>query len=155
MIALATYKEQLPATTNDGLLFFEHVIEHGGERVKQFAIIRNCEHWPIIRRSAESQAPFLTGSRLYGTPRSDSDIDVVMLFDLEDVKQLSGHGDDEKFYGDSRHVRLGDVNIIAMSDRKTFDAWREAAVELYNNRPVTRDQAVALIKAKVELIKRG
>ncbi len=84
---------------------------------------------------------FLTGSRAYGTPREDSDIDICVLLDdwipeLEKFYEEDGSGGE-----DGVSFKLpGGVNIIAFSKKEehVFRAWHAATQELKERKPVTR-----------------
>lgn len=100
---------------------------------------------------------FATGSRVYGTPRPDSDLDLVVLVDSDDLARLRELADktdtveqepDDKSYP-SDSLRFGKLNLICISSHAVFEAWRKATDSLALRRPVTRDEAVACIKAEV------
>lgn len=95
---------------------------------------------------------FLTGSRAYGTPRPDSDIDIAVLFDQQFMDQFRSewHDDDESGSGHSDSFIFDEINLITFTCQDEFNAWKEATAELIDRKPVTRVEAVALIKKKVE-----
>lgn len=88
--------------------------------------------------------PFITGSRAYGIPTEDSDIDLVlppntnstfrqtlvMLSDTEDVP-----------------INYGRLNLILTIEPKQWELWLQATTELIERRPVSRDEAVEHITA--------
>lgn len=97
---------------------------------------------------------FLTGSRAYGTPRPDSDVDLCVLLSHDDLEALAlqaPQANGEPASGDENDasLRFGRLNVIAMTDPGRFGAWKEATAELVSRRPVTRDQAIKLIDEKV------
>lgn len=101
---------------------------------------------------------FLTGSRAYGTPRTDSDVDICVLLSHDDLEALAlqaPQSNGEPASGDENDasLRFGRLNLIAMTDPARFGAWKEATAELVARRPVTRDQAVKLIDEKVLAVK--
>lgn len=101
---------------------------------------------------------FLTGSRAYGTPREDSDVDLVVLVsdsDMDALNRLATDDDGEETYGDSTSasLRFGNLNLICMTDPASFGAWKEATAELIARKPVTRDKAVQVIQGKLADIK--
>jgi hypothetical protein len=101
---------------------------------------------------------FLTGSRAYGTPRPDSDVDLCVLLSHDDLEALAlqaPQSNGEPASGDENDasLRFGRLNVIAMTDPSRFAAWKEATVELVARKPVTRDQAVKLIDEKVRAAK--
>lgn len=98
---------------------------------------------------------FITGSRAYGTPREDSDIDLVILCN-EDVagrlRELADAGDEfpASVAGpNSFSIRFGKLNIIACFDKKVYDLWRQGTLELQYksgwglHSPISRDDAIA------------
>lgn len=93
---------------------------------------------------------FVTGSRVYGTPRPDSDIDLVVLLSCPDLSRLIDAADNQddlgspggEHYEDGRSLRFGTLNLLCVTDKKHFDVWAKGTEELYAKRPVTRDQAI-------------
>ncbi len=90
---------------------------------------------------------FLTGSRVYGTPRLDSDVDLVVLVSLDDHSKLWQNRDTSLDHDASGvTIRYGDLNIIALIDdeegRKQFDIWNTVTEELKLKAPVTKEQAI-------------
>lgn len=97
---------------------------------------------------------FLTGSRAYGTPRPDSDVDLCVLLSHDELEALAlqaPQSNGEPASGDENDasLRFGRLNIIAMTDPSRFEAWKEATAELVARKPVTRDEAIRLIDEKV------
>lgn len=89
----------------------------------------------------EKSEAFITGSRAYGTPREDSDIDLVVLATSEACSMLTQHRDPS-----SKSVRYGRLNIILFSSEQSeqvisFKMWREINNQLIKQKPVTRDFA--------------
>jgi hypothetical protein len=80
---------------------------------------------------------FLTGSRAYGTPRPDSDVDLVVCVSKDEAAKLRELSDDP----DARSVRFGRLNLVICTDRKLWDAWALGTDELKARAPVTRDEA--------------
>lgn len=103
----------------------------------------------------------LTGSRAYGKPRADSDIDLVVLLPRADVQRLllradEDGGKDSSSLGDaardsapfSRSMRFGNLNLICCSTVESFRCWKDGTAYLKakadrTGQPVTRDDAVA------------
>jgi len=93
---------------------------------------------------------FLTGSRAYGTPREDSDIDLVVLMSPADSRTLCDHvqGDDMAERGEydsgghSFALRFGNLNLIVTTGWRHYACWRAGTEELVKRRPVTREEAV-------------
>ncbi len=100
---------------------------------------------------------FLTGSRAYGTPKPESDTDIVLHMSEDDLCELySIHGpdddrdDDPSFSSNNGRptnysFRMGKANLICMTDPEEFQAWKSATEVLKRNRPVTRDLAIEAI----------
>jgi hypothetical protein len=86
--------------------------------------------------------PFCTGSQVYGTPTVESDLDLVVVVSPEDFTLLAQFdpGGPALVYGG------------AVSEAQA-PAWAEATAELAAQKPVTREQAIALIDEK--LVKHG
>jgi hypothetical protein len=94
----------------------------------------------------------LTGSRVYGTPRQDSDLDMVVLIeDQNDYNLLYNMGGqhstnqtrlhtDQLYNGVS--MRFGNLNVIAiLNDERTFKAWEAGTEFLKKIAPVTKETA--------------
>lgn len=93
---------------------------------------------------------FLTGSRVYGRPRDDSDVDLVVLMTKDEMAALARHGSDIKDYGTgSLSVRFGILNIVAVSSPAEYEAWRDSKNALLARRPVTRDDAVDVTRRRI------
>lgn len=97
---------------------------------------------------------FLIGSRKYGAPGNQSDTDIAVLMEDQDFHLLSGlHGEGDQEGSSnpySTSIRIGPVNLLVFKCPLRFAAWKEATDELYLQRPVTREQAIAKIKLKVK-----
>lgn len=98
---------------------------------------------------------FLTGSQAYGTPREDSDTDIVVLVDQTTFDALCDlDPDDEppKSGGNdvSASLRVGKLNLIMHTSPNAFNAWREGTDELMArfraSGPVSREEAVRVLK---------
>jgi hypothetical protein len=89
----------------------------------------------------ELPLPFLSGSRAYGVPREDSDVDIVMLLPHRVGSVLRAMSDEVP------SCRFGKLNLIlfsADSDEGVyfFHDWRKTTEELVLRKPVTRDEAI-------------
>ena len=79
---------------------------------------------------------FITGSRVYGAPRPDSDIDVGMLMSDKDANFLNHFSDEPieptKIYSDDVDINFlfGKLNIIACYSELVFDAWKKGTDKL-------------------------
>ncbi len=96
--------------------------------------------------------PFLTGSRVYGTPREDSDTDLVVYVsqaDLAILRATAGVAAPDlksKYPEKGATLMFGKLNLICVEDAAKFEAWRSATEALKARKPVTRDEAVRTIK---------
>ena len=93
---------------------------------------------------------FLTGSMAYGTPREDSDIDVVMRVGSWDmVNSMAYHADESGSFDEYVHqtsMRYGKLNVILCFTDNAYEAWRRGTEELIARKPVTRQEAVDTFK---------
>ena len=93
---------------------------------------------------------FLTGSRVYGEPREDSDIDLVIHGDNDLLSSLLLNSETGEM-----PLRFGKLNLIVLSS-DTFEAWKKGTDELIADyrlgKPSSRDEAVAVIKRHLEEI---
>lgn len=90
---------------------------------------------------------FVTGSNAYSEPKEDSDLDLVIMCDLETVELLRKYADaqdeiEDYKYDDVMQVRFGKLNIIMCVDNKTFNTWKHGTKILKSISPVSRDYAV-------------
>lgn len=77
---------------------------------------------------------FATGSRVYGTPKEDSDLDLVVLLECS--------SDIWKFAEPGSTCRFGKLNLVTFEDKDNFERWRKITKELIARSPVTRDEAI-------------
>lgn len=95
--------------------------------------------------------PFLTGSRAYGQPRPDSDIDLVMLVDENLAYQLAKLSDSGK-----APIRFGNLNLVFVFSDKEYFAWQGATEELVRRKKegelITREEAIKTIDGYYELL---
>lgn len=98
-----------------------------------------------------------TGSRVYGVPRQESDLDIVILcnateYDMLRSVHVRNDEDGHVLYpeGGGLNLRFGNLNIIATTDEAMFAAWKEGTQFLkdmkYYDGPVTRDKAIAVLE---------
>lgn len=85
---------------------------------------------------------FVTGSRWYGTPREDSDIDLVVVVSPEEAEILWSLSENP---GGS--VRFGRLNLIVLTDEDQGDTWDEHRGRMRAHAPVEREFAVAALQA--------
>jgi hypothetical protein len=62
---------------------------------------------------------FVTGSRAYGTPKSDSDVDLVILTDPYTADMLMKQSDGGKI-----PIRFGNLNLVVCTDPAEFAIWK-------------------------------
>lgn len=95
---------------------------------------------------------FLTGSRAYGKPRPDSDIDLVMRICSDDLDKLKCSGVCDSFYdypeNDGSSLKFGKLNLICVTTDVKFEAWAEGTVNLIARAPVSREDAIAHFATK-------
>lgn len=100
---------------------------------------------------------FVSGSQRYGTPTEKSDIDLIVLLD-DDNEQFDLLGNEGEVDGDASDpceeghdqtegrvmsLRFGNLNLIVVN-KKLYRAWKDATDELVAQKPVTRDEAIAV-----------
>jgi hypothetical protein len=105
--------------------------------------------------------PFVTGSHAYGTPRLDSDIDLVVYGSMHTLDALATQHESArpKHPGEQYHDMLrsgclyfGRLNLIFITDTKLFDAWRAATEWLTRRKPVDREYAIRVHRRFREVI---
>jgi len=83
--------------------------------------------------------PFLTGSRVYGKPNIDSDIDLVILMDEMEAFDLAARSDKPPSTEAAIHyckegilmLRFGELNLIVCTDERYYSAWKLATQKAY------------------------
>lgn len=101
----------------------------------------------------------LTGSRVYGTPNADSDVDLVVLVSHDDYQRLLETAEPDLKEKDKRNydgvgglrasIRFGKLNLLVCTDPLAFEVWRRGTERLKrdadaSHAPVDRDTAVRL-----------
>jgi hypothetical protein len=96
---------------------------------------------------AKYRLPFVTGSRAYGTPKKDSDVDLVVVADFDDDFFVSMLWDfaDARDGSDCGSLHFGNLNIIFV-DADEYDRWKKARDRCIAERPVTRERAIEIHK---------
>lgn len=84
---------------------------------------------------------FLTGSRAYGDPGPDSDVDLVVRVDKETAEKLRKLSDNGEY-----PIRFGKLNLVLCASDQAFGAWRYGTDKLIHARevegePVDRETA--------------
>lgn len=83
----------------------------------------------------------VTGSRAYGSPKPDSDIDLVVFVTEEEFNLLDKMADSpspedlekEQHYtvwGGGRSLRFGQMNLLCVTNEKHYEVWRRGTVRL-------------------------
>lgn len=92
-----------------------------------------------------------TGSRVYGTPTDEPDLDLVLLANSDEewntIMAMATEQNVESYGGGSVSLRFGKLNMIATSCPLAFGVWKDGTEQLKAKRPVTREQAVELFAA--------
>lgn len=93
---------------------------------------------------------FCTGSRVYGEPRADSDLDLVVLVESDETVELlaamdeTRKGTGEPSAGSERpSFRFGALNLIVCRTVSDYYLWRAGTADLALIKPVARDTAKA------------
>lgn len=95
---------------------------------------------------------FLTGSRVYSSPRLNSDVDVVIRVDAELLNVLQANSDPEYREGYSygqaaaASLRFSNLNLICTTTDQKYDAWKRARDRCQGEAPCTRERAVVIHK---------
>lgn len=100
---------------------------------------------------------FITGSTAYGTPREDSDVDMVVMLSPEEAEALNELGenvDESVHYSGAAGlaIRLGKLNLIVVTSLERYRSWRAGtdamvtASKRGQGYSFTRDQAIAVFK---------
>ena len=88
----------------------------------------------------------LTGSRAYGEPRSDSDVDLALFVDPRLATILRNAADPHN--ADHPGVRFGRLNLILCESQEEYDKWHGGTLKLIGEAPVTRDAAKAEFRSR-------
>lgn len=105
-------------------------------------------------------AAFLTGSQVYGKTRPDSDIDLVILIDEDDVHKIIKLVDDKiakgmMEYGNSSvSFRFGPLNLICCLTQAVYDGWLNgtnvvSSMHYREKKPIDKETACRVIEAAV------
>lgn len=99
------------------------------------------------------ETSFITGSRVYGSPRDDSDLDIVVLVNPELAKLLADLCDPMK-PGEKGVYRFGKLNLIVTFTQEEFACWKIATDDLIalslKGNPATREEAIKYIDSIFE-----
>ncbi len=97
---------------------------------------------------------FVTGSRAYGTPTPESDIDLCVQVTNAEMNLLAGLSDTVKG-STPESLCFGKLNLLIFPEEWKFRVWRRVTDQLIAKKPVTREEAVAAFESaeKDELAK--
>lgn len=85
---------------------------------------------------------FLTGSHVYGTPRADSDVDIVVLVeDAAERKVLCDNAEWRRRRGTSLMVGYGKLNLIVCPTPAEQARWLHPTLNLIMEKPVNKERA--------------
>ena len=96
----------------------------------------------------KERKPFVTGSRVYGTPRKDSDLDVVVRADeyviriIESIVGRSASDYDHK----SVSVQAGPINLHLCATDEEYDRWEKGTKSAEVVKPIDRETAKKLMR---------
>ncbi len=87
------------------------------------------------------EASYITGSRAYGYPKDDSDIDLVILVSSLDASLLWDLSDNKE------RLSFGKLNLICFKfdddwSLNQYQIWKKVHNENLKLKPITREQAV-------------
>lgn len=82
---------------------------------------------------------FLTGSQVYGTPTSKSDIDLVIFVDYVTKQRLIELSDNKKM-----PCKFGKLNIIFTTNEEDYSVWLLGKKLCLDQKPVDRETSHAL-----------
>lgn len=103
----------------------------------------------------------VTGSQVYGTPKHDSDVDLVILVSADDLALLkslgeitvpvkgsdSDPGTTGRDDGLQASIRFGKLNLIATTCPIAYAVWVKGTDYLKRQKPGSRDNAAAYFRA--------
>lgn len=102
---------------------------------------------------------FLTGSYAYGTPKPESDIDLVILVTASEANKLAGMIIQEDavlqdYYGRTKthSLRFGKLNLLVCTTKEKYLEWHRGTRLLKQDAPVLRDTAVDMFS---EIFEKG
>lgn len=84
---------------------------------------------------------FLTGSQIYGIPKPESDIDLVILTTKEVKKELIKQSDNKAL-----PCQFGKLNIIITTNIIQYILWYLSKLRCMQDKPITRDKAIEIHK---------
>lgn len=97
---------------------------------------------------SDYQRPFITGSRAYGSPSEDSDLDIVIRCDryiAAVVESLIGRSTSD-YDHESVSVQCGQVNLHLCTTDREYDRWKLGTRSCEVVAPVDRETAKKLLR---------
>jgi hypothetical protein len=90
---------------------------------------------------------FITGSRAYGSPSPESDIDLVLRVDSYMTKRLlERYSDDQREYRGIKQIRFGRLNLIIPDDDAEMSMWKFGTQHLrHSGSPHDKRQAKKIL----------
>jgi hypothetical protein len=84
---------------------------------------------------------------VYGTPKPDSDVDLVVVADFDDEFFVSMLWDlaDDRDGSDCGSLHFGKLNLISVTADE-YDRWKRARDRCVAEKPVTRERAIEIHK---------
>lgn len=94
---------------------------------------------------------FITGSRAYGKPRDDSDIDLVVCVSSKDLKKLWALALNDPS-NEEKQLRFGKINLVAFNldcpeERGRYVRWSATNQSLIARKPVSKEEAIEAFRA--------
>ena len=89
---------------------------------------------------------FITGSRVYGTPRPDSDVDLVVLVDEDTATLLRTLSDDKGA------VRFGRLNLVVCTSPEEYSVWRLGTTQMLRAKAKFSRQQAKLVLDKLRAL---
>lgn len=104
------------------------------------------EHQPLLA--------FMAGSWVYGKPKPDSDVDVVIACTPEEACNIAKHADWARFppagvrtgYKNTT-IRFGRLNLICVHTTEDYNAWLLATRSLKARGPMEKPQCIEFVEA--------
>lgn len=106
--------------------------------------------------------PFITGSQLFGIPKLDSDVDLVMLLEdfyawylyeqATEITEMKRQSDE--YHGAGYSLKFGKLNIILLP-RTYYDLWKQCTEFCVNlmvkrNRRLSKEESKSIFRAVID-----
>lgn len=95
----------------------------------------------VAARDLNPTPAFVTGSHIYGSPKPESDVDLVVLCSQKTKEKLL------ELSGGKYPIRFGNLNIIAAGSEEEYKAWYKAKTKCVEfsrdkGRPLTKEESI-------------